>query len=131
MSGDNFERRYVMKRHSYSKMNGSAIEKARNLLNITQEKMADLLGISLRMYSFYISNQKKVPIAIELAIEHLIAISSGEKPEMDFSPFDLTRMKALRNEIDKIIGIGSVDSARLEKILKQSKQELDNVLSKF
>ena len=112
-------------------MDGSAIEKARNLLNITQEKMADLLGISLRMYSFYISNQKKVPIAIELAIEHLTAISSGEKPEMDFSSFDLTRMKALRNEIDKIIGIGSVDSARLEKILKQSKQELDNVLSKF
>lgn len=112
-------------------MDGSAIEKARNLLNITQEKMADLLGISLRMYSFYISNQKKVPVSIELAIEHLIAISSGEKPEMDFSPFDLTRMKALRNEIDKIIGIGSVDSARLEKILKQSKQELDNVLSKF
>ena len=112
-------------------MDGSAIEKARNLLNITQEKMADLLGISLRMYSFYISNEKKVPIAIELAIEHLTAISSGEKPEMDFSSFDLTRMKALRNEIDKIIGIGSVDSARLEKILKQSKQELDNVLSKF
>ena len=112
-------------------MDGSAIEKARNLLNITQEKMADLLGISLRMYSFYISNEKKVPIAIELAIEHLTAISSGEKPEMDFSPFDLNRMKALRNEIDKIIGIGSVDSARLEKILKQSKQELDNVLSKF
>ena len=68
---------------------------------------------------------------IELAIENLTAISSGEKPEMDFSSFDLTRMKALRNEIDKIIGIGSVDSARLEKILKQSKQELDNVLSKF
>ena len=117
-----------MKRHSYSKMDGSAIEKARNLLNITQEKMADLLGISLRMYSFYISNEKKVPIAIELAIEHLTAISSSK---MDFSSFDLTRMKALRNEIDKIIGIGSVDSARLEKILKQSKQELDNVLSKF
>jgi|TARA_Y100001937_G_C7035972_1_gene292378 transcriptional regulator with XRE-family HTH domain len=128
MSGDKIGRERDMKRKYNSMMSGEELKSARKSLGLTLQQMADQLGVGMRMYCYYEKGEKPIPLAIEQSVK----ANLGAKEPLDgFSMFDLNRIKALRKEIDDILGIGSVDIDRLEKILKQSSKEFDNMLSKY
>ena len=116
-----------MKRHAYSEISGENIKNMRESLGMTQSEIANELGISMRMWCYYEYGDKKVPTAVEKAIRSL---NANHLSSESLSDFDIKRITALRKEIDRVLGIGSVDGERLQKILQQSSQELDNVLSK-
>lgn len=115
-----------MKRKYNSMMSGEELRSARKSVGLTLQQMADQLGVGMRMYCYYEKGEKLIPIAIEQSVKVIL----GAKESSDgLSMFDLNRIKALRREIDDILGIGSVDIDRLEKILKQSSKEFDNMLT--
>tara|TARA_Y100001963_G_scaffold46683_2_gene65812 strand:+ start:27653 stop:28006 length:354 start_codon:yes stop_codon:yes gene_type:complete len=116
-----------MKRHAYSDISGESIKNMRESLGMTQSEIANELGISMRMWCYYEYGDKKVPKAVEKAIRSL---NENHLPNETLSDFDIKRITALQKEIDRVLGIGSVDGERLQRILRQSSQEFDKVLSK-
>ena len=112
-----------MRRVKHSKMTSKELSQIRGGLGLTQDKMAKKLGMSLRMYRYYEVEDAPIPVVLEIAAKNLDG--SGT-----LTPYDFDRMSKLREEIDTTLSVGSVDVAHIEKILKQSSKELENVLSK-
>ena len=112
-----------MRRVKHSKMTSRELSQIRGGLGLTQDKMAKRLGMSLRMYRYYEVEDAPIPVVLEIAAKNLDG--SGT-----LTPYDFDRMSKLREEIDNTLSVGSVDVAHIEKILKQSSKELENVLSK-
>ena len=112
-----------MRRVKHSKMTSKELSQIRGGLGLTQDKMAKKLGMSLRMYRSYEVEDAPIPVVLEIAAKNLDG--SGT-----LTPYDFDRMSKLREEIDNTLSVGSVDVAHIEKILKQSSKELENVLSK-
>ena len=112
-----------MRRVKHSKMTSKELSQIRGGLGLTQDKMAKRLGMSLRMYRYYEVEDAPIPVVLEIAAKNLYG--SGT-----LTPYDFERMSKLREEIDNTLSVGSVDVAHIEKILKQSSKELENVLSK-
>ena len=126
MSEKNFLKkigRKKMRRVVISNMSSRELSQIRGGLGLTQDKMAKRLGMSLRMYRYYEVENAPIPVVLEIAAKNLDG--SGT-----LTSYDMDRMKKLREEIDTTLSVGSVDVAHIEKILKQSSKELENVLSK-
>jgi len=126
MSEKNFLKkigRKKMRRVVNSNMSSRELSQIRGGLGLTQDKMAKRLGMSLRMYRYYEVENAPIPVVLEIAAKNLDG--SGT-----LTSYDMDRMKKLREEIDNTLSVGSVDVAHIEKILKQSSKELENVLSK-
>ena len=126
MSEKNFLKkigRKKMRRVVNSNMSSGELSQIRGGLGLTQSKMAEKLGMSLRMYRYYEVENAPIPVVVEIASKNLDG--SGT-----LTSFDMDRMKKLREEIDNTLSVGSVDVAHIEKILLQSSKELQNVLSK-
>ena len=126
MSEKNFLKkigRTKMRRVVNSNMSSGELSQIRGGLGLTQDKMAKRLGMSLRMYRYYEVENAPIPVVLEIAAKNLDG--SGT-----LTSYDMDRMKKLREEIDTTLSVGSVDVAHIEKILKQSSKELENVLSK-
>lgn len=126
MSEKNFLKkigRKKMRRVVNSNMSSGELSQIRGGLGLTQSKMAEKLGMSLRMYRYYEVENAPIPVVVEIASKNLDG--SGT-----LTSYDMERMKKLREEIDNTLSVGSVDVAHIEKILLQSSKELQNVLSK-
>lgn len=126
MSEKNFLKkigRKKMRRVVNSNMSSGELSQIRGGLGLTQSKMAEKLGMSLRMYRYYEVENAPIPVVVEIASKNLDG--SGT-----LTSYDMDRMKKLREEIDNTLSVGSVDVAHIEKILLQSSKELQNVLSK-
>ena len=115
--------RKKMRRVVNSNMSSGELSQIRGGLGLTQSKMAEKLGMSLRMYRYYEVENAPIPVVVEIAPKNLDG--SGT-----LTSYDMERMKKLREEIDNTLSVGSVDVAHIEKILLQSSKELQNVLSK-
>jgi len=115
--------RKKMRRVVNSNMSSGELSQIRGGLGLTQSKMAEKLGMSLRMYRYYEVENAPIPVVVEIASKNLDG--SGT-----LTSYDMDRMKKLREEIDNTLSVGSVDVAHIEKILLQSSKELQNVLSK-
>ena len=109
-----------MRRVVSSNMSSRELSQIRGGLGLTQDKMAKRLGMSLRMYRYYEVENAPIPVVLEIAAKNL----DGSGTLTSYG------MKKLREEIDTTLSVGSVDVAHIEKILKQSSKELENVLSK-
>jgi transcriptional regulator with XRE-family HTH domain len=113
-----------MKKSAYSKLTSGDLLGIRKKFNLTQTQIAHRLGLSLRMYRYYEADNRPIPTLVENALGTL------EDSQGTLTSYDMDRMKKLREEIDNTLSVGSVDVAHIEKILKQSSKELENVLSK-
>ena len=114
---------------NYSKLSSKDLLEIRKRYNLTQVEIAKLLGIGHRTYRYYEVDEKPVPTLVANALSSLGNISLDEF-QGTLTSYDMDRMRRLRDEIDDTLSVGSVDVVHVEKILKQSSKELENVLSK-
>jgi transcriptional regulator with XRE-family HTH domain len=114
---------------NYSKLSSKDLLEIRKRYNLTQVEIAKLLGIGHRTYRYYEVDEKPIPTLVANALSSLGNISLDEF-QGTLTSYDMDRMRRLRDEIDDTLSVGSVDVVHVEKILKQSSKELENVLSK-
>ena len=127
-----------MKDRKFSDLEAKELREARKGRRMTQKDMADLLGVSMRMYNYYESGEKRIPVVVARALGVFdIYSESNVKVGTDtidsvgstLTDFDFKRIKRLKGSIDDVLSVGSVDGDHLERILKQSSSELEKVLS--
>lgn len=115
---------------SYSMMKGKDLEEMRNKSGKSQASFADALGISLRMYSYYECDKKPIPKTVELSSRYILSEkqgSTGYKPSSYLTDFDIDRIGRLRYALQGVEGFDD----RSDKIVRQSEQEIEYLLSKF
>ena len=106
----------------------------RNDIGVTQAKMAEMLGISARMYRYYENGRTPISKPMEYAMRYLSQISPQTRKEIEkLSKFEYERMVKLRDAIEESLDetiIGS-QSDHVKRILTQALKEFDMVLSKI
>ena len=115
---------------SYSMMKGKDLEEMRNKSGKSQASFADALGVSLRMYSYYECDKKPIPKTVELSSRYILSEkqgSTGYKPSSYLTDFDIDRISRLRYALRGVEGFDD----RSDKIVRQSEQEIEYLLSKF
>lgn len=115
---------------SYSMMKGKDLEEMRNKSGKSQASFADALGVSLRMYSYYECDKKPIPKTVELSSRYILSEkqgSTGYKPSSNLTDFDIDRISRLRYALRGVEGFDD----RSDKIVRQSEQEIEYLLSKF
>ena len=122
-----------MKDRKFSDLEAKELREARKGRGLTQKDMSELLGVSMRMYNYYESGEKRIPVVVARALGSESNVKIG-KDTIDsvgstLTDFDFKRIKRLKGSIDDVLSVGSVDSDHLERILKQSSSELEKVLS--
>jgi len=122
-----------MKDRKFSDLEAKELREARKGRGLTQKDMSELLGVSMRMYNYYESGEKRIPVVVARALGSESNVKVG-KDTIDsvgstLTDFDFKRIKRLKGSIDDVLSIGSVDGDHLERILKQSSSELEKVLS--
>jgi transcriptional regulator with XRE-family HTH domain len=128
------------KKLAYSTWDVSELRRKREYVGVTQAKMAEILGISARMYRYYESGRTPISKPMEYAMEYLVyksQISHGTRKEMeDLSEFEYERMVKLRDAIEKALGeeyfknFLTSQESYIKRILTQTLKEFDIVLSK-
>jgi len=122
-----------MKDRKFSDLEAKELREARKGRGMTQKDMSELLGVSMRMYNYYESGEKRIPVVVARALGSESNVKVG-KDTIDsvgstLTDFDFKRIKRLKGSIDDVLSVGSVDGDHLERILKQSSSELEKVLS--
>ena len=115
---------------SYSMMKGKDLEEMRNKSGKSQASFADALGVSLRMYSYYECDKKPIPKTVELSSRYILSEKlrcTIYKPSSDLTDFDIDRIGRLRYALQGVEGFDD----RSDKIVRQSEQEIEYLLSKF
>lgn len=115
---------------SYSMMKGKDLEEMRNKTGKSQASFADALGVSLRMYSYYECDKKPIPKTVELSCRYILSEkqgSTGYKVSSNLTDFDIDRIGRLRYALQGVEGFDD----RSDKIVRQSEQEIEYLLSKF
>jgi len=127
-----------MKDRKFSDVEAKELREARKSRSLTQKDMADLLGVSMRMYNYYESGEKRIPVVVARALGVFDIYSESDvkvgKDTIDsvsstLTDYDMERIRRLKGSIDDVLSVGSVDGDHLERILKQSSNELEKVLS--
>ena len=122
-----------MKDRKFSDLEAKELREARKGRSLTQKAMADLLGVSMRMYNYYESGEKPIPVVVARALgsENNVKHSDNKIDAVGstLTGFDVERIRRLKGSIDDVLSFGSVDGDHLELILKQSSSELEKVLS--
>ena len=122
-----------MKDRKFSDLEAKELREARKGRGLTQKDMSELLGVSMRMYNYYESGEKPIPVVVARALGSESDVKVG-KDTIDsvgstLTGFDVDRIRRLKGAIDDVLSVGSVDGDHLERILKQSSRELEKVLS--
>ena len=122
-----------MKDRKFSDLEAKELREARKGRGMTQKDMSELLGVSMRMYNYYESGEKRIPVVVARALgsESNVKIGTDTIDSVDstLTGFDVDRIRRLKGSIDDVLSVGSVDGDHLERILKQSSSELEKVLS--
>jgi transcriptional regulator with XRE-family HTH domain len=128
-----------MKDRKFSDVEAKELREARKERGLTQRAMADLLGVSMRMYNYYESGEKRIPVVVaraltaDLIYSNMKAIKNSveniNSVGSTLTDYDMKRIRRLKGSIDDVLSVGSVDGDHLERILKQSSNELEKVLS--
>jgi transcriptional regulator with XRE-family HTH domain len=112
---------------------GKMLIDKRKSLNMTQMAMARTLGVSHRMYCYYEKGEQSIPRSAELAVRWMEYNNAdgifrvAPHPDKSLTSFDRERISRL---CDALGGIEGAD-AQMDKVLQQSKKELEYLLSKF
>ena len=127
-----------MKDRKFSDVEAKELREARKSRSLTQKDMADLLGVSMRMYNYYESGEKRIPVVVARALGVFDIYSESNVKHgsntinsvgSTMTDYDMERIRRLKGSIDDVLSVGSVDGDHLERILKQSSNELEKVLS--
>ena len=122
-----------MKDRKFSDLDAKTLFKARKGRGLTQKDMSELLGVSMRMYNYYESGEKPIPVVVARALGSESDVKVGKDTinsvGSTLTGFDVDRIRRLKGSIDDVLSVGSVDGDHLERILKQSSSELEKVLS--
>ena len=122
-----------MKDRKFSDLEAKELREARKGRGMTQKAMADLLGVSMRMYNYYESGEKPIPVVVARALGSESDVKVGKDTinsvGSTLTDYDMERIRRLKGSIDDVLSVGSVDGDHLERILKQSSSELEKVLS--
>ena len=122
-----------MKDRKFSDLEAKELREARKGRGLTQKDMSELLGVSMRMYNYYESGEKRIPVVVARALGSesnvKVAKDTIDSVGSTLTDFDFKRIKRLKGSIDDVLSVGSVDGDHLERILKQSSNELEKVLS--
>tara|TARA_Y100000593_G_scaffold80161_1_gene149524 strand:+ start:154 stop:534 length:381 start_codon:yes stop_codon:yes gene_type:complete len=122
-----------MKDRKFSDLDAKTLFKARKGRGLTQKDMSELLGVSMRMYNYYESGEKRIPVVVARALGSESDVKVGKDTinsvGSTLTDFDFKRIRRLKGSIDDVLSVGSVDGDHLERILKQSSSELEKVLS--
>ena len=71
------------KKIAYSKWDSSDLRSKREEIGETQSKIAEILGISARMYRYYENGRTPISKPMEYAMRYLSEISQKTRKEMD------------------------------------------------
>tara|TARA_R110002020_G_scaffold84093_7_gene208607 strand:- start:627 stop:1016 length:390 start_codon:yes stop_codon:yes gene_type:complete len=121
------------KKIAYSKWDSSDLRSKREEIGETQSKIAEILGISARMYRYYENGRTPISKPMEYAMRYLSEISQKTRKEMEnLSQFEYDRVVKLRNAVKEALEepIDSSQSDYIRRILNQTLKEFDMVLSK-
>ena len=122
-----------MKDRKFSDLDAKTLFEARKGRGMTQKDMSELLGVSMRMYNYYESGEKRIPVVVARALGSESNVKVGkdtiDSVDSTLTGFDVDRIRRLKGSIDDVLSVGSVDGDHLERILKQSSSELEKVLS--
>jgi len=123
------------KKLAYSEWDSSDLRDVRTEIGETQAKMADILGISARMYRYYENGRTPISKPMEYAMKYLSQISQETRKEMEnLSKFEYERMVKLRDAIEKAMDeplpLNNRQNEHIKRILTQALKEFDMVLSK-
>ena len=123
------------KKLAYSEWDSSDLRDVRTEIGETQAKMADILGISARMYRYYENGRTPISKPMEYAMKYLSQISQETRKEMEnLSKFEYERMVKLRDAIEKAMDeplpLNNIQNEHIKRILTQALKEFDMVLSK-
>lgn len=121
------------KKIAYSKWDSSDLRSKREEIGETQSKIAEILGISARMYRYYENGRTPISKPMEYAMRYLSEISQKTRKEMEnLSQFEYDRVVKLRNAVKEALKepIDSSQSDYIRRILNQTLKEFDMVLSK-
>ena len=121
------------KKLAYSEWDSSDLRDVRTEIGKTQAKMADVLGISARMYRYYENGRTPISKPMEYAMKYLSQISQETRKEMEnLSKFEYERMVKLRDAIEVALlePIKGNQGDHIKRILNQALKEFDMVLSK-
>jgi len=121
------------KKLAYSDWDSSDLRSKREEIGKTQSKMAEVLGISARMYRYYENGRTPISKPMEYAMRYLSQISQQTRKEMEkLSQFEYDRVVRLRNAVEKALDepIDNSQDDYIRRILNQTLKEFDMVLSK-
>jgi len=121
------------KKIAYSKWDSSDLRSKREEIGETQSKIAEILGISARMYRYYENGRTPISKPMEYAMRYLSEISQKTRKEIEnLSQFEYDRVVKLRNAVEEALEepIDSSQSDYIRRILNQTLKEFDMVLSK-
>jgi len=121
------------KKLAYSDWDSSDLRSKREEIGKTQSKMAEILGISARMYRYYENGRTPISKPMEYAMRYLSQISQQTRKEMEkLSQFEYDRVVRLRNAVEKALDepIDNSQDDYIRRILNQTLKEFDMVLSK-
>tara|TARA_R100001460_G_scaffold44468_2_gene81242 strand:- start:104 stop:493 length:390 start_codon:yes stop_codon:yes gene_type:complete len=121
------------KKLAYSDWDSSDLRSKREEIGKTQSKMAEILGISARMYRYYENGRTPISKPMEYAMRYLSQISQQTRKEMEkLSQFEYDRVVRLRNAVEKALDepIDNNQDDYIRRILNQTLKEFDMVLSK-
>ena len=121
------------KKLAYSDWCSSDLRNVRTKIGKTQAKMAEVLGISARMYRYYENGRTPISKPMEYAMKYLRQLSQETRQEMEkLSQFEYDRVVKLRNAVEKALDepIEGSQSDHVRRILNQTLKEFDMVLSK-
>ena len=121
------------KKLAYSDWDSSDLRSKREEIGKTQSKMAEVLGISARMYRYYENGRTPISKPMEYAMRYLSQISQQTRKEIEkLSQFEYDRVVRLRNAVEKALDepIDNSQDDYIRRILNQTLKEFDMVLSK-
>ena len=121
------------KKLAYSDWCSSDLRNVRTKIGKTQAKMAEVLGISARMYRYYENGRTPISKPMEYAMKYLSQLSQETRQEMEkLSQFEYDGVVKLRNAVEKALDepIEGSQSDHVRRILNQTLKEFDMVLSK-
>ena len=120
--------------YAYHSMTSDQLFAARRKLSMTQDEMADLLGVSKRMYCYYEDGTSPIPKAAGMVVESML---DGNVLNLQgtLTSFDDERIKKLADAMYEYVEQQRVSGQQVDKdhmrLVAQAVKEIDLLLSKF
>lgn len=120
--------------HAYHNMTSDQLLVARKKLSMTQDEMAELLGVSKRMYCYYEDGASPIPKAAGMVVESMLD-GNVLNVQGTLTSFDNERIKKLADAMYEYVeqqrSLGEPINKDHMRFVGQAVKEIDLLLSKF